>query len=105
MRSAVDGAYPDQKHFLRLHKERIVAHSNRVTAAVALANAGMSMEQTAFRLQWWPSLVQHYLRETSMQADKDCNWRHSNHLIIISYLSERNAIVLNFPFQKGDTWS
>jgi hypothetical protein len=69
MRSAVDGAYPDPNHFLRLHKERIVAHSNRVTAAVALANAGMSIEQIAFRLRWSPPSVQHYLRETSMQVD------------------------------------
>ena len=44
MRSAVVGAYPDPKHFLREIISRIVAYFNRVTAAVALANAGMKID-------------------------------------------------------------
>ncbi|GKY90331.1 hypothetical protein MPSEU_000007100 [Mayamaea pseudoterrestris] len=64
-RQAVIGAYPNPNHFLRLNITRIVAHSNRVTAAVALNNSGMSIEEIAFRLRWSPPSVHHYLRECS----------------------------------------
>lgn len=48
MRQAVVEAYPDPNHYLRLNIKRIDAHSNRVTAAVALSNAGMSIDDIAF---------------------------------------------------------
>ena len=70
MRSAVVGAYPNANHFLRLNTDRIVAHSNRVTAAVALSNAGMDIDAIAFRLRWSPPSVSHYLRECSSAIDK-----------------------------------
>ena len=48
-----------------MHKKhkRIDCHSNRVTAAVALANAGRSSQEIAYRLRWKPESVEHYLRE------------------------------------------
>ena len=48
-----------------MHKnyKLIDCHSNRVTAAVALANAGHSADVIAYRLRWKPESVEHYLRE------------------------------------------
>jgi hypothetical protein len=65
MRQAVLDAYPDPSHYLRQNISRIDAHSNRVTAAVALANAGMTTDEIAFRLRWKPESVDHYLRDCS----------------------------------------
>jgi hypothetical protein len=65
MREACILAYPDITHYMRIHIHCIVAHSNRVTAAVALANAGLSIDAIAFRLRWSPASVQHYLRDCS----------------------------------------
>ncbi|GKZ00904.1 hypothetical protein MPSEU_001042100 [Mayamaea pseudoterrestris] len=70
MRQAVVGAYPDKRHYLRSNITRIVAHSNRVTAAVALQNAGLSIEEIAFRLRWSPPSVQHYLRESTHEVGR-----------------------------------
>ena len=43
--------------------------SNRVTAAVALSNAGMDIDAIAYRLRWSPPSVTHYLRECSTAID------------------------------------
>ena len=67
MRKACKDAYPNKDHFLHRHVTRIVAHSNRVTAAVALYAAGVSIKEIAFRLRWEEESVDHYLRE-SFQA-------------------------------------
>jgi hypothetical protein len=56
-------AYPDETHYLRIHIERLVPHSNRVTAAVCLKMGGASDEDIAFRLRWNVSSVPTYLRE------------------------------------------
>jgi hypothetical protein len=56
-------AYPDKTHYLRIHIERLVPHSNRVTAAVCLKMGGASDEDIAFRLRWNVSSVPTYLRE------------------------------------------
>ena len=55
--------YPDPNHYLRLHIDRIVPHSNRVTAAVCLHMGGASIDDIAFRLRWHVSSVPTYLRE------------------------------------------
>ena len=55
--------YPDPDHYLRLHIDRIVPHSNRVTAAVCLHMGGASISDIAFRLRWHVSSVPTYLRE------------------------------------------
>jgi hypothetical protein len=55
--------YPDPQHYLRLHIDRIVPHSNRVTAAVCLHMGGASIDDIAFRLRWHVSSVPTYLRE------------------------------------------
>ena len=64
VRAACRRAYPPD-HFLRLHIDRLVAHSNRVTAAVALYLQNWQIEQIAHRLRWHPESVKHYLRESS----------------------------------------
>ena len=63
MRQACRLAYPDPEHYCRLHISGIVAHSNRVTAALCLHLGGASNEEIAFRLRWHVSSVPTYLRE------------------------------------------
>jgi hypothetical protein len=63
MRAACLGAYPDKTHYLRIHIKRLVSHSNRVTAAVALRAAGLSIDDIAYRLRWKAASVETYLRE------------------------------------------
>jgi hypothetical protein len=63
MRAAVDMAYPDPEHYMRLHRHQVDCHSNRVTAAVALKLGGLSEEEIAFRLRWSVESVKHYLRD------------------------------------------
>ena len=65
MRQACIDAYPDPTHYYRLRVHCIDAHSGRVTAAVALSNAGVPKEEIAFRLRWQPASVDHYLRDCS----------------------------------------
>lgn len=65
MRKICIAAYPDPNHFLRLHIKRIASHSNRVTAAVALSQSNMSINDIAHRLRWKPESVEHYLRESA----------------------------------------
>ena len=63
MRSVCLETYPDPKHYYHIHHMSIDAHSARVTAAVALSNAGVSKAEIAFRLRWKPESVDHYLRD------------------------------------------
>jgi hypothetical protein len=56
-------AYPDPQHYLRLHIERLVPHSNQVTVAVCLQMGGASNDEIAFRLRWKVGSVPSYLRE------------------------------------------
>jgi hypothetical protein len=65
MRQICIATYPDPNHFLHIHVKRISSHSNRVTAAVALHHAKMSIDDIAQRLRWKPESVAFYLRETS----------------------------------------
>jgi hypothetical protein len=65
MREACTRAYPDPKHEMRIKIKSIDAHSNRVTAAVALFNAGCSIPEIAHKLRWKVDSVEHYLRECS----------------------------------------
>jgi len=69
MRQAVTTAYPDPLHYYRINIKAVVAHSNRVTAAVALFSMKLSIEDIAFRLRWKPESVQHYIRECSQFVD------------------------------------
>lgn len=63
MRTACKAAYPDATHYMRLNINRLVSHSNRVTAAVALRAAGISIDDIAYRLRWKAASVETYLRE------------------------------------------
>jgi len=65
MRQAVRAAYPDPLHYYRINIKAVVAHSNQVTAAVALFSMKLSIEDTAFQLRW----KQHYIRECSQFVD------------------------------------
>jgi hypothetical protein len=56
-------AYPDPAHYLRLHIKELQAHSLRITACVALDNAGVPHETIAFRLRWNSDAVKGYLRD------------------------------------------
>ena len=69
MRLSVDLAYPDPTHYYRLNRSAVVAHSNRVTAAVALYANGRPIADIAFRLRWKPESVEHYIRECSQLVD------------------------------------
>ena len=69
MRQAVLSAYPDPTHYYCINIKSVVAHSNRVTAAVALFSLKLSIEDIAFRLRWKPESVQHYIRECSQFVD------------------------------------
>jgi hypothetical protein len=63
MRQACCLAYPDPAHQLRVNISRLVAHSNRVTAAVCLQQGGATTDEIAYRLRWQPASVPTYLRE------------------------------------------
>jgi len=69
IRRMVELAYPDPDHIHRQNIQRFVAHSIRVTGAVALKNAGWSNEDIAHRLRWTVEAVDHYLREVSVEVD------------------------------------
>jgi len=66
MRQVVRDTYPDERHFFRVNIDRFASHSNRITAAVALSQANMSIDEIAHRLRWKKESVEHYLRETTL---------------------------------------
>jgi hypothetical protein len=63
MRKTVRLAHPDPDHYLRNPdlEKCIDCHSNRVTAAVALFNTDVSIDDIAFKLPWSPESAKHYL--------------------------------------------
>ena len=63
LRLACRLAYPDPRHYCRIHIQGLVAHSTRVTAALCLKLGGAKDEEIAFRLRWHVSSVPTYLRE------------------------------------------
>jgi hypothetical protein len=65
MRKICVAAYPDPCHYLRINIKRFASHSNRVTAAVALSQNKMTIDEIAHRLRWKPESVSYYLRESS----------------------------------------
>jgi hypothetical protein len=82
MRQTCVDAYPDKSSYHRIHIKCIVSHSNRVTAAVALSNSGLSIDEIAYRLRWSPQSVSHYLRECSKALGKYMDAAiHGVHLI------------------------
>ena len=58
-------AHPCPNDYPHRHVHLLVAHSTRITAAVALANAGASPDVIAHRLRWHRDSVEHYLRDCS----------------------------------------
>jgi hypothetical protein len=63
MRKGCILAYPNPDHYMRRHIHLLHSHSNRITAAVALFNAGESIETIAHRLRWSEESVKYYLRD------------------------------------------
>jgi hypothetical protein len=70
MRTTCLATYPNLEYFLHKNASRIVAHSLRVTAAVALFNMNYSIEEIAYRLRWQPQSVQRYKRECAKHSDE-----------------------------------
>ena len=71
MRATCLRTCPDPEHYMHINYKLIMAHSARVTAAVALHNAGLEFDVIAFRLRWSVQSVQHYVRECSGQIIGD----------------------------------
>jgi hypothetical protein len=63
MQRACTLTYTNPQHFMRLHVKLLATHSIRITAAVALFNAGVSEDDISFRLRWNSDAVKFYLRE------------------------------------------
>ena len=68
MRKACREAFPPE-HFLHQNVHLLVAHSTRVTAAVALYNSGLSIAAIAYRLRWSEPSVTHYIREATTKIE------------------------------------
>jgi len=60
---ACEIAHPDARHYLREHCDLLMSHSFRVTAAVILFNAGVPIDDIAYRLRWHSDSVKKYLRD------------------------------------------
>ena len=65
LRMTCTHTYTDPHHYMHQRKMHIMAHSVRVTAAVALHANKVSFDTIAFRLRWSVPSVQHYIRENS----------------------------------------
>ena len=63
MRQVCVAAYPNPKHYYRIHIRQFGSHSNRVTAAVVLRAMGLDHDAIAARLRWHVASVVHYVRE------------------------------------------
>ena len=63
-------AHPNAQHYLRRHIGQLVSHSFRVTAAVALSNAQVSIDDITYRLRWNSDAVQCYLRDSARAINK-----------------------------------
>ena len=65
-------AYPNENHYMRLHIDQIVAHSYRVTACVALNNAGIKE----------PEIVWGTLRQSVTTSENAANQpRNTRHML------------------------
>ncbi len=65
MQHACELSYSDANHYLHIHVKQLMAHSLRVTACVALHQAGVPAEDIAFHLRWNIESVKFYLRDCS----------------------------------------
>ncbi|MGL4351738.1 MAG: hypothetical protein ACRCT2_14470, partial [Plesiomonas shigelloides] len=65
MRLICLATYKDPEHYLHKNYTLMSSHSNRVTAAVALSQTGMTIDDIAQRLRWKPESVAFYLRESA----------------------------------------
>ena len=63
MQRACVETYANPQHYLRIHIKRLLSHSCRTFAAVALSNAGVSEDDIAYRLRWNSDAVKLYLRD------------------------------------------
>jgi hypothetical protein len=70
LRAACVAAFPDPNHYMRLHIHRIVSHSLRVTAAVALYAQKLTIPEIAHRLRWKEESVEYYIRECNFAIGK-----------------------------------
>jgi hypothetical protein len=64
LREVCSRAHPDPNHYLRVNIDQLMSHSFRVTACVALSNAGVKEDEIAYRLRWNSDAVKKYLRDS-----------------------------------------
>jgi hypothetical protein len=55
--------YQDPEHYLRRRIKLLQSHSIRIFACVALLNAGVSIDDIAYRLRWNSDAIKQYLRD------------------------------------------
>jgi hypothetical protein len=70
LKEACTRAHPDPNHYMRLHIDQLMSHCIRVTAAVLLSNAGVSIDDIAFRLRWNSDAVKLYIRDNDRLVDE-----------------------------------
>ena len=63
LQQACRDAYPDLNHHMRRNIHCIMSHCMHVAAAVALQNAGCSIDDIAYRLRWNSDSIKLYLRD------------------------------------------
>ena len=69
IRQSCEHAYPDKNHYLRQHIKRLMSHSIRVFACVALKDAGVAEEDIVYRLRWNSDAVKFYTRDCYRLSD------------------------------------
>jgi hypothetical protein len=60
----------DPNHYMHRNAHRVVGHSLRVTACVALHNAGVSLDDITFHLRWNSDAVKAYIRDCAHTVDE-----------------------------------
>jgi hypothetical protein len=63
-------AHPDPNHYMHHNAHRVVAHSLRVSACVALHNAGVSLDDITFCLRWNSDAVKAYICDCARTVDE-----------------------------------
>jgi len=69
IRDACVHAYPDPKHYLRVNIKRLMSHSIRIFACVALQASGLQLDEICYRLRWDSEAVKAYLRDCQCTVD------------------------------------
>jgi hypothetical protein len=63
IRASCEKAYPNPNHYLRINIKRLLSHSIRIFACVALQNIGVKLDDITYRLRWNSDAVNFYIRD------------------------------------------